>query len=41
MLAFAFPEYIFYWCIVISTAALCQMGWRWQRGRRRVGARIA
>jgi hypothetical protein len=35
MLAFAFPEYIFYWCIVIGIAALAQDGWRgWIRMRR-------
>lgn len=28
LLAFAFPEYVFYWCIVISMALLLQDGWR-------------
>lgn len=28
ILAFCFPEYIFYWCVVISIAALVQYGWR-------------
>ncbi len=40
ILAFSFPEYIFYWCIVISIAVLIQNGWRfwinWQRTRARV-----
>jgi hypothetical protein len=31
ILVFSFPEYIFYWCIVIGAAALLQGGWR--RGR--------
>jgi hypothetical protein len=35
ILAFAFPEYIFYWCIVISIAALFQKGRRgWMNLRR-------
>ena len=29
ILFFSFPEYIFYWCLVISLAALFQNGWRW------------
>jgi hypothetical protein len=33
VLAFAFPEYIFYWCIVISIAALLQAAWRWWKSR--------
>ncbi len=28
ILAFCFPEYIFYWCIVIGLAALVQFGWQ-------------
>lgn len=32
ILAFAFPEYIFYWCIVISMAVLIQNGWKWWLG---------
>jgi hypothetical protein len=35
ILAFAFPEYVFYWCIVISIAALVQNGWRWLIEQRR------
>jgi hypothetical protein len=32
VLAFAFPEYIFYWCIVIGIAAVVYTGWRrWLR----------
>lgn len=27
ILAFAFPEYVLYWCIVIGIAALLQKGW--------------
>ncbi len=34
ILAFAFPEYIFYWCIVIFLAALGKVGWqKWKRSR--------
>lgn len=33
ILLFAFPEYIFYWCIVIGLAALFQIGRRWFEGR--------
>ena len=29
ILFFAVPEYILYWCLVISLAALFQGGWRW------------
>ncbi|MGZ6346105.1 MAG: hypothetical protein ACXWNC_00855 [Anaerolineales bacterium] len=40
ILTFSFPEYIFYWCIVISITVLIQNGWRswinWQRTRARV-----
>jgi hypothetical protein len=39
ILAFSFPEYIFYWCIVISIALLFQNAWRWWL--QRTGARIA
>jgi hypothetical protein len=40
ILTFSFPEYIFYWCIVISIAALLQDGWRWiSRGR--TGTKVA
>ncbi len=28
VLAFAFPEYVFYWCIVIGIAALAQSSWQ-------------
>ncbi len=28
VLVFAFPEYVFYWCIVIALAALTQSFWR-------------
>jgi hypothetical protein len=28
ILAFAFPEYILYWCVVILAAVLLQNGWR-------------
>ena len=28
ILAFSFPEYILYWCVVISLAALVHAGWR-------------
>ena len=38
ILAFSFPEYIFYWCIVISIAVLIQNGWRWWI--QRTGARV-
>ncbi len=31
MLAFAFPEYILYWCVVILLAAASQSFWRWGR----------
>jgi hypothetical protein len=36
MLTFAFPEYIFYWCVVIGLALLFQNGWRAWIGRRRM-----
>ena len=39
--AFSFPEYVFYWCIVISIAVLLQNGWRWLKSRLRQGARLA
>jgi hypothetical protein len=35
MLTFAFPEYIFYWCVVIGLAWVIQNGWQAWRGRRR------
>jgi apolipoprotein N-acyltransferase len=38
-LAFAFPEYIFYWCVVIGIAALVKYGRQKWRDRR--WARIA
>lgn len=41
ILAFAFPEYIFYWCIVISIAVLFQNAWRRWMDWRRTGARVA
>jgi len=41
ILAFAFPEYIFYWSIVISFAVLFQNGWRWWIWRRGKGAKLA
>jgi hypothetical protein len=41
ILTFSFPEYIFYWCIVISIAVLFQNGWRWWKNRQRTGARVA
>ena len=41
ILAFAFPEYIFYWCIVIGIAALIQNGWRRLAELRRTRARAA
>lgn len=41
ILAFAFPEYILYWCIVIGLAVLFQRGWRWWSDRRRTRARAA
>lgn len=28
ILAFCFPEYVFYWCVVISLAALAQQVWK-------------
>ena len=28
-LAFAAPEYIFYWCLIISLALLAQGTWAW------------
>ncbi len=32
ILAFSFPEYIFYWCVIISFAALGRVGWRrWKK----------
>jgi hypothetical protein len=41
ILTFSFPEYIFYWCIIIGIAVLIQNGWRYwinrQRMRKRVG----
>lgn len=33
MLAFAFPEYILYWCVVICLALIFQDGWRWFAAR--------
>jgi hypothetical protein len=41
ILAVAFPEYILYWCIVISIAVLFQKGWRWWVDLRRTGASVA
>ena len=35
ILTFSIPEYVFYWCIVISLAVLVQNGWRrWRSSRR-------
>lgn len=35
ILAFSFPEYIFYWCFVISLAVIIQTGWkRWANYRK-------
>lgn len=34
ILAFAFPEYIFYWCVIISLAALMHGGWRQWKNRK-------
>jgi hypothetical protein len=39
MLTFSFPEYIFYWCIVISIAVLIQNGWRCWISRQRTRAK--
>lgn len=36
ILTFSIPEYVFYWCIVISLAVLVQNGWRWWRSSRRM-----
>ena len=41
ILAFAFPEYVFYWCVVISIAALIQNSWRWWMKQRQARTRIA
>ena len=38
ILTFSFPEYIFYWCIVISIAVIIQNGLRWWK--QRTGARV-
>ena len=35
MLTFAFPEYVFYWSVVIGLALVFQNGWRAWTGRRR------
>jgi hypothetical protein len=40
MLTFSFPEYIFYWCIVISIAILIQNGLRFWIKRQRMRARV-
>lgn len=39
ILTFSFPEYIFYWCIVIAIALLFQNGRRWWLNRQRAGAK--
>ena len=41
ILAFCFPEYIFYWCIVVGLAALVQLGWRQLAGLRGPRTRAA
>jgi hypothetical protein len=41
ILAFAFPEYIVYWCVVISLALLFQNGWRWWIGLRQMPTKAA
>ncbi len=41
ILAFSFPEYVLYWCIVISIAALVQSGWQIWTRLRHVRTRIA
>jgi len=41
ILVFSFPEYVFYWCIVISIAILLQNGWRWWIEPRRTRTRVA
>jgi hypothetical protein len=41
ILAFSFPEYVFYWCIVISIATLVQNGWRWWTELRHTRTRVA
>jgi hypothetical protein len=33
VITFSFPEYVFYWCIVISIAIILQNGWRWWKNR--------
>jgi hypothetical protein len=38
ILAFSFPEYIFYWCIVIGIAMLFQKGWLWWLNLRRTAS---
>ena len=25
-------EFIFYWCVILSTATIVQQGWQWLRG---------
>jgi hypothetical protein len=41
ILAFAFPEYVLYWCIVISIAALLQNGWSRWKSTRQTGMKAA
>ncbi len=41
ILAFCFPEYIFYWCVLISVAAVVQGGWRWLARQRGPGTSAA
>jgi hypothetical protein len=41
ILAFALPEYVVYWCIVISAAAVTQVIWQRWTGLRQSGARAA
>jgi hypothetical protein len=40
ILAFSFPEYIFYWCIIIGVALLFQNGWRWWIKRKHTNAEM-
>jgi len=39
VLVFSFPEYIFYWCVILGAAALFQKGWQWFREGRRITTR--
>ena len=41
ILVFSFPEYIFYWCVIISAAVLFQSGWRWSTKLRQMRTRNA